>query len=203
MSKSKQIANNRSPLPIDDKIVGLRKQRVVTLTAILDLEAAGAVAKEPGPAVTNIDHLALQLLDGPAAAKATPIDRRDLNARLFQFNLDLAVIDRALMIANQRAIVDHGNRSRELVAQHRGDWHKLQTERAETLIGLLTVNRKIEDLKSSMRSGGQFPGIDLDEFTPRLFGVGRLHNVVGHWAFEFLKAAAKVGLISEKDFRDV
>ncbi|MBB4422310.1 hypothetical protein GGD66_000836 [Bradyrhizobium sp. CIR48] len=205
MSKSPKVTTSPAAvrLPIDDKIVDLRKQRVAKLAEILDLESAGAVPREEVREAASIETLALRLLDGEAAPPSSSLSRRDANARLFQFYLDLEVIDRALSIANHRALVDHGERSRQLVAAHREDWRALQKKRAELLIDLLALNRRIEGLKFSMKSGGQFPGIELDDFTARLFGVGRLHNVPGHWAFEFLKAAAKAGLISEKDFRDV
>lgn len=204
MSKSPKITTSTAParLPIDDKIVDLRKQRVAKLAEILDLESAGAVPREEPQETASIEALALRLLDGETAPPIT-LPRRDANARLFQFYRDLEVIDHALSVAGQRALIEHGARSRQLVAAHHNDWRLLQKQRAELVVDLLALNRRIESLKSSMRSGGQFPGIELDGFTARLFGVGRLQNAPGHWAIEFLKAAAKVGLISEKDFRDV
>lgn len=203
--KSPKVTTSTAParLPIDEKIVTLRKQRVAKLAEILDLESAGAVPREDREETTSIEALALRLLDGEAAVPPTSVPRRDANARLFQFYRDLEVIDHALSIAGQRALVEHGARSRQLVAAHANDWRALHKQRAELVIDLLALNRRIEGMRSSMMSGGQFPGIELDGFTARLFGVGRLHNAPGHWAIEFLKAAAKAGLISEKDFRDV
>jgi hypothetical protein len=200
--KQTPTAPEKRRLPIDDKIVELRKQRIAALTQILELEAAGATPEKPVEGDVNIDHAALRLLDGGTVDQRALVQSNP-NARLYQFRFELEVIDRALVFAEQRQCSDHIARSRELAGKHQDEWLDLQRQRAEMVIGILTVNRKIEGLKASIRSGGQLAGLPFDDFTPRLFGVGRLQNVAGHFAIEFLKAAARAGLITDKDFRDV
>jgi hypothetical protein len=188
-------------LAIDDKIVELRKKRVATLTQILELEADGAIPEKPIEGAVNIDQAALRLLDGDGAVNHSPVEPNS-NVRLYRARIDLDVIDRALVMAGQRAAVDHGDQSRQLIAAHQDEWRELQRQRAELVIGLLRVNRKIENFKTAVTSGGQLGNLICDGYSGRLLGVGFLENAAGHWGFEFLRAAAKAGLITE-DFKNV
>jgi hypothetical protein len=201
MSKAKQ-GPVAARLAIDDKIVELRKRRLAALTLILALEAEGAIPEKPIEGAVNIDLAALRLLDGDGGAASHSVEP-NANVRLYRLRIDLDVIDRALQMAGQRALVDHGDQSRGLIAKHQDEWRDLQRQRAELVIGLLRVNRKIENFKSAVTSDGQLGNLNCDGFSGRLLGVGILENAAGHWAVSFLKAAAKIGLVSERDFKDV
>jgi hypothetical protein len=191
-------------LPIDEKIVDLRKKRRAALEQILDLEKGGAIPEKPVEGAVNIDHAALLLLDGDggAANHSSPVDPNP-NARLYRLRIDLDIIDRALVLAGQRSLSDHADQSRQLIASHQDEWRDLQRQRAEIVIELLRVNRRIEEFKTAVTSDGQLGNLDLDGYSGRLLGVGCLQNAPGHFAVEFLKSAAKAGLIAERDYKDV
>jgi hypothetical protein len=151
----------------------------------------------------NINAAALRLLDGDGGAANHSLIESNSNARLYGLRIDLDVIDRALAMAHQRALSDHAEQSRELIVAHQDEWRDLQRQRAELVIGLLRTNRKIENFKTAATSNGQLGNLDLDGYSGRLFGVGCLQNAPGHFAVEFLRVAAKIGLITTKDFENV
>jgi hypothetical protein len=200
MKTSRRISG-KDPLPIDLTLIGLRKQRPKCLAERIDLESKGAIPRESKPASEDIERLALLLLDGPQSTAAAS---HDPDVRLFEVIQQIKAIDRAITIGEFRALVEHGQRSREIVAERKTEWLEIHRRRAVSIIALMTSNREIEDMQREMASGGQFAGAELTGFTGRLFGVGAdAANVHGHFAIQYLKAAAKIGLIGEKDFRDV
>jgi hypothetical protein len=62
----------------------------------------------------------------------------------------------------------------------------------------MRLNRQTEHLKNLMMSGGQIGSIPLTVHGAPV-RVGGAQTPVNHWAFEFLKAAAKSGLIDAEE----
>jgi hypothetical protein len=200
-TQQQQATASNSRLPIDDLLDELRQQRDGIHQEKLALEAMGTRAAEVSQAA-NFDQEALALLDKDAKIVAAPV-RPSASVRLHELEHTLRKIDRALELGGQRWAADHAARSCELIAEYSADWVTAQRQRANILINLMKANRRVEDLKQAMTSQGQLGGnLPLDGFTGRLFGVGGTQTPINHWVYEYLKAAAAIGLI-DKDYRDV
>ena len=198
----RQATTSNARLPIDDRLDELRQQRDGVRQEKLALEAMGTRPAEASQAA-NFDQEALALLDKDAKIVAAPV-RPSANVRLHELEHTLRKIDRAIELGGQRWAADHAERSRELIAEYSADRTAAQRQRANFLIDLLKANRRVEDLKQAMTSQGQLGGnLPLDGFSGRLFGTGGTQTPLNHWVYEFLKAAAMIGLIDPKDFRDV
>ncbi len=183
-----------------ETVYRLRQQRADTLARIIELEKAGATPKAAPRAEHDLDALERQLLGNSHGEHS---QAKKANHELFDLRLRLQTFDRLILRAEETVAVAHRDRSRGLVAAAAKDWAELQRQRAALIAGLHKVNRQIEDLKKSCRSGGQYAGMPCDGFTPRLFGIGGPQDATNHWAYAFLKQATLAGYVRAEDVADV
>ncbi|MBR1164238.1 hypothetical protein [Bradyrhizobium elkanii] len=183
-----------------EAVFRLRQQRADMLAEIISLEKLGAT-----PEAAPRDEHNLEALEAQYLGRATPAasQAKSNNHRLFELRRHLEAIDRATLAAERDAQAAHTAHSRQLMAKVQPQWRDLHRQRAQLLVNLIKLNRQIEELKQSVRSGGQYAGMPADEFTPRLFGTGGPQNGANHWAYAYLNAVVTVGYVDRRDVVDV
>ncbi len=196
---AKSTAREKVRLPIDERLYQLKLMRVANISEQIALEKNGAVGREPGPG-DDLDDRARTLLE--AGEFHAPPAKKDESLRLHDLRQEVLVIDRAIQFGESRAIAEHGERARKLANECSKDWCALQRKRALAIVELIVANGEIEDMRASMMSGGQLPSLPLDGYSAKLFGTPKTPNA-GHWAREFLGAAVKLVVISQKEMSNV
>ena len=103
----------------------------------------------------------------------------------------------------REAVALHAQQAEANYQTHADTWSNLQRERALTVMSLRRINREIEALKASFRSGGMQAEPVLDGHSFYLLGTGKqAPGVYGRWATEYLSQAMLKGIITEKEFLD-
>jgi hypothetical protein len=187
-------------LPIDAKLAELERTRQGLIASIVELESSGATPTEPPDPEGDVYGSAQALLNGTSYENAPGKDR-DPNILLFRKQRDLAIVDTALEIGRKQSLIANGELADTRAKERSPEWRDLQRQRALTVAKLLDLNEKIENLKVEIRAPGAFPNLELDGFTPRLWGTGSWGTALNYGPKAYLEACVSAKVITEKEVK--
>jgi hypothetical protein len=189
---------------IQAKIPELSERKRLIATQIVAIEQVGPAGvplvfpAEPPDQSKNLDAPAFALLNG-AAIGAAPSKASDPAVKLNSLQRELAVIDRAIVLAQGQAAIAASAASREAAAEYQETSRALHRHRALLIVSLLKANEDIEALRARTSVGGSSADSSLEGFTLRLFGLQSTPSPWNTWPRRYLDACVEAGVITKDE----
>jgi hypothetical protein len=177
-------------LPIEAKLRELVALRAAATLQILALEKSGAVRGGAAPDTTVSELASAFLGDTRASHRGKTLD---------ELYADREAIDLAIEIGQRRAIEAHGRIVEERVAERADAWRNLVNARVLAIATLRRLNDEADDFVADLSSGGQRAPMPLHFPSAKLLGSDRQG---GGPARDFIEAAIRAGVVSEKEIRN-
>lgn len=189
---------------IQAKIPELAERRHRLTAQIIEIEQAGPAGvplvfpSEPPDESRDLDPAAFQLLNG-AAIGAAPTKARDPSVVLYGLQRELAVIDRAIVLAQGQVVKAANSAAREASDEFRETSRALHRHRAMLIVSLLKANEDIEALRTRASVGGVSADSTLDGLTLRLFGLPSTPSPWNTWPRRYLDLCIEAGVITKEE----
>ncbi|MGR4929288.1 hypothetical protein ACIPUD_21185 [Bradyrhizobium sp. CAR08] len=189
---------------INAKIPELSDRRRQVARQIVEIEQVGPAGVplvfpvEPPDESKNLDAPAFALLNGAAVGPA-PSKASDPAVKLNSLQRELAVIDRAIVLAQGQANLAASAASREAAEEYKETSRSLHRHRALLIVSLLKANEDIEALRGRTAVGGSSADSSLEGFTIRLFGLPSTPSHWNIWPRRYLDACVEAGVITKDE----
>lgn len=189
---------------IQAKIPELSERRRKLTAQIVEIEQVGPAGvplvfpTEPPDESRDLDPAAFQLLNGAAIGPA-PSKASDPAVVLHGLRRELAVIDRAILLAQGQVAKAAHSAAHEASDEFRETGRALHRHRAMLIVSLLKANEDIEALRTRASVGGAYADSTLDGFTLRLFGLPSQPSPLNTWPRRYLDACLAAGIITEDE----